>query len=92
MTRAPDADDDSTETSDDLATALQEAGVSLAHEGDDTIVVARDDDVISFSGVEALAERRGWFVFASDPSEITLQTYDSCPWKEQRGGVVEVPN
>lgn len=88
MTRAPDADDDSTETAD----ALREAGLELAHESDDTIVVERDDGVMSFSGVEALATRRGWFVFATDASEITLRTYESCPWKDRQGGVVEVPN
>lgn len=56
-----------------------------------TVIVERDDDVASHSGVEALAERNGYFVFATDADEFTLVAREDCEWKSTETGVVEVP-
>lgn len=52
-------------------------------EGQRTVVVDRDDDTASVDGVQAVAERRGYFVFATDDEEITLVAYDDCAWKSR---------
>lgn len=46
-----------------------------------TVVVHRDDSVCSLDGVQALAERNGYFVFAVDAREVTLAAYADADWK-----------
>lgn len=46
-----------------------------------TVVVERDDSVCSVDGIQALAERNGYFVLATDASEVTLVAREDCEWK-----------
>jgi hypothetical protein len=69
----------------ELAEQIRENDVdATAHDGDQrTVVVERDDSTFSASGVEALAERNGYFIFAKDANEYTLVAYEDCAWKPQ---------
>lgn len=57
-----------------------------------TVVVHRNEEEASHSAVEALAERNGYFVFATDAQEFTLVAREDCEWKSDDTGVVEVPS
>lgn len=69
----------------ELADEVAEYGLDAqAHDSNQrTVVVDRDDSTCSVDGVEALAEREGYFVFSTDAAEITLVAYEDCEWKSR---------
>lgn len=78
-TAAPD------ELAGDVTETLELDATAHGADGDGqrTVVVDRDDITASVDGVEAVAERAGYFVFATDAAEITLVAREDCGWKSR---------
>jgi len=72
----------------ELANKAEEYDVAAsAHGGDGdgqrTVLVNDFDGEMSVDGIEALAEREGYFVFSAEPNEVTLVAYEDCAWKSR---------
>jgi len=88
MAQNASADDaQNTTTPDDLAAVFEDEGMTATGHGadgdGDRTVVVENDGSMSASGVEALGERNGYFLFASDAAEFTLTAYADCAWKSR---------